>query len=716
MKKMKHYRIKWSHLTLLALLAMLLPVTTSCSDEPDAEYFYSFKGEMMSDYLKNRPQYSEFAEVVRRAKSKADDANLMDLLSAYGQYTCFLPDNEAMNAYLQKRGVQSVSELTDADCDTIARTHLVANLYGTTEMDQDRLQTPNMLGRYLSTKIDSLTSDIIIEGNAILIPSLMNDSVENGIVHPVDRVIEQSNSYISDMLDGNGNISIFAEALEKTGVSDSIMKVVDETYDGSKQEKYYYKSHTWNEVAWAPDKREIGYTIFVEPDSVYKKKFEELNISTDNGTLRAVYDLAASIYAEVYPDDVTKDGWKFENLTDSINPLKRFVQYHILNRAVGGTDDLTPLHMRVGSTNGPFGIDHTVVNPVDWYTTLLPHTMIKVEELTVEKNLGQGTKWERYINRRYEADNPEMRFEGAHIIKSTEDTITHKALNGHYFYVDDIVAFSKDVRDKVQNMRIRMDFSTIFPEIMTNKMRLGGIPTADDQADKPDDDATPKNGKNYWFPEGYLDGVSFSTSTRVVMRRPHTNFWSWQGDEWNIFGDYDFTFRVPPVPYSGMWQFRLGFCSIETRGVMQVYFGTNPRSLVAQGIPLDMTKYLNSDLYIGSRFETDETLAKYKAMSTEAKAEEQKLLKNLGAYRAPVSTFHFHPQNGTKYWFTGNERTYRRVLCQAYVDANQDYYLRFRVASKAKKGNDNEFMLDYLEMVPSSVYAVDGEGAMEDDL
>jgi len=716
---MKHYRNMRSCLTLLALLAFMLPVTTSCSDDPDDEYFYSFKGEMMSDYLTKRPQYSEFAEIVRRAKSKADDANLMDLLAAYGQYTCFLPNNEAINVYLQKRGLQSVNDLTDADCDTIARTHLVANMYGTTEMDQDRLQTPNMLGRYLSTKIDTVTSDIIIEGKALLIPSLMNDSVENGIVHPIDRVIEQSSSYISDMLRENTRLGIFYEALMATGVNLEIMKVIDDTYNKNDYEdngKYYYRSHTWSEVAWVPDKREIGYTLFVEPDSVYKEAFTKYGVDTSQGNLYAVYDLACKLYDPVYPNDVSKPGHSFDNLTDSINPLKRFVRYHILNRSVGGTDDLTPLHMRVGATNGPFGIDHTLVNPVDWYQTLLPHTMIKVEELTVEKDLGKGTKWERYINRRYEADDPSMQFEGAHIIKSTEDTVTHKAINGHYFYVDDIVAFTSDVQNKVQNMRIRMDFSTVFPEIMTNKMRLGGIPTADDPNDKPDDDPNPKNGKNYWFPEGYLDGVSFSSSTRVVMRRPHTNFWSWQGDEWNIFGDYDFTFRIPPVPYSGMWQLRLGFCSIETRGVMQVYFGTNPRSLVAQGIPLDMTKYLNSDLYIGSRFETDESLAKYKAMSTEAKAEEQKLLKNLGAYRAPRSTFHFHPTNGTKYYFTGNERTYRRVLCQVYIEADKDYYLRFRVASKAKKGNDNEFMLDYFEMVPSSVYAVDGEGAMEDDL
>jgi hypothetical protein len=38
------------------------------------------------------------------------------------------------------------------------------------------------------------------------------------------------------------------------------------------------------------------------------------------------------------------------------------------------------------------------------------------------------------------------------------------------------------------------------------------------------------------------------------------------------------------------------------------------------------------------------------------------------------------------------------------------------VASDGKQGNNNEFMLDYFEIVPSSVYSVDGEGAMEDDL
>jgi hypothetical protein len=262
----------------------------------------------------------------------------------------------------------------------------------------------------------------------------------------------------------------------------------------------------------------------------------------------------------------------------------------------------------------------------------------------------------------------------------------------------------------VQNDRIRMDFSTVFPEVIGNGLRYEGNPDQDDDSGYPDDASTPKNGRNYYFPLGYLDGVTF-TNCYVVLRRPHINFWSWQGDEWNLFGDYDFTFRIPPVPYTGDWQLRLGFCALGTRGVMQTYFDGVP-----QGIPLDMTKNLDSDLYIGDAFgDTNESsVSDYDSKSDESKASEQKLLKNLGAYRAPRSTFHF--STSTKNYFVKNPRTYRRILCQVRIDATKDHYLRFRVASDGKQGNNNEFMLDYFEMVPKSVYGVDGAGEMEDDL
>ena len=334
---------------------------SACSDDPDSENFYTFTGEMMSDYLRNREQYSEFTTIVERA-------NLMDLLATYGHYTCFVPSNEAIDVYLQEHGKQSVADLSDADCDTIARTHLISNMYSTFEMDQDRLQTSNMLGRYLATSQgldDDGNAVVYLEGTAHIDYYLKNDSVENGIMQPINMVLEKSNSYIGDILRDNGQISTFYEALEATGVYDEISLVEDADYNPKDYGKYYYTSDFWREVAWVPDTKKYGFTVFVEPDGVYDLAFQERGISTANGRLRALYDLACQIYDEVYPADVNAPGHSFDNLTDSVNPLKRFVQYHVMTRYVPGTSDLTPLIMNVGATNEAFGIHTKLANPVD---------------------------------------------------------------------------------------------------------------------------------------------------------------------------------------------------------------------------------------------------------------------------------------------------------------------------------------------------------------
>lgn len=699
---------------LMALAAFMATGSmTSCSDEPDSQYFYTFTGEMLSDYISNREQYSEFKYIVEKA-------DLMDLLSTYGRYTCFLPDNKAVDEYLQSKGIPSVEDLSVADCDTIARTHLVQNMYSTFEMVLDFLPTYNLQGRYLATKpiVDENGNAVIqIEGNAHIIFSdtladgqiiHQNDSVENGIVQPVNKVIEKSNCYIADILRDNDKISLFYEALVATEVRKEIELIEDVTYSKN-QPKYKYRSHTHSEVGWVPDKKKYGFTAFVEPDSIYRAKFEEYGVDTSKGDLYALYDLACKLYDPTFPEDVDKPQHSFDSLQADVNPLKRFVRYHIMNRYVPGTNKLTAMEIPEHGKY-PFGFDATLVNPTEWYYTLLPHTMLKVSMLTMNKDEQgrdcRGNDRDKvkgfFINRRY-GETSDYQIRGAYILKDVEAEYENDALNGHFFYVDDLIAFTTDVRDKVQNMRIRMDFSTIFPEVMTNDMRDEGNYLGDDPDNTPDESNEPKNGKNRYFPDGYLDGVTVNNDGHLVLRRPHLYYWSWQGDEWNLFGDYDMTFRIPPVPFSGEWQFRLGFCSIPTRGVMQVYFDGKP-----QGIPLDMTKDLNTDMYVGDRYKSYDD---YMKMTDEEKAEYQKVLKNLGAYddgRSQLIGQKDHP--------LGNAAgMYRRILCQTDVDATKDHYIRFRVASDGK-GNNNEFMFDFFEMVPKSVYAVDGEGAMEDDL
>ena len=377
-----------------------------------------------------------------------------------------------------------------------------------------------------------------------------------------------------------------------------------------------------------------------------------------------------------------------------------FIAYHILTRDVIGWNMLTPLELHQGIVDGAIGIKIDKMNPNDWYETLLPHSMMKLEQATVREYLGNAERGQRYINRRVDE---KFSIDGSKVLPTVEDKYVQDAPNGRYFYIDKIIAYDNDTREKVMNDRIRMDFATVFPEIMTMNIRLNGDPTKDDDNNKADQ--TFRNGKNYYFPNGYLDNVTMKGNGTLVYRRPHWNFWSYEGDEFNLFGDYDLTFRLPPVPYEGDYQIRLGFCALETRGVAQIYFDGKP-----QGIPLDMRKFLNDKSILGDQFGTK----KWAEMSDEEKAEDQKMLKNLGYYRGAYGGYHSNGSSVNE--FVDNERTYRLVLCTVHINPKQDHFIRIRCTSSLKLGNNNEFMMDYLEIVPKSVYGVTSSGSMETDL
>ncbi len=713
-------------ITTKALMLLALPLggitggalLSSCSDDPDSDHFYTFTGEMMSDYLLAREQFSEFAAIVERAE-------LMDLLSTYGAYTCFPPTNDAIDAFLKGRGLSSVDQLSKADCDTIARTHIMQNIYSTYDMATYSEVGPNLDRDYLPVLqgFDEDSNAVIYLNNrgCYIDFTQKDDSVENGIVQPINQVLEPASGYMQLQLKYNDRTATFFRAMEVTGVLSDIENTpfTDPNYNPDDYPYYDYSSDGWQERGWPPETKKTGFTGFIETDSVFEAH------GVPKGDMKALYDLACRLYDPVYPDDVNKPGHSYDSLTSNVNPLRRFVQYHFLTRKVMGYDRLTPKWLKVGSYDGALGFDCERMNPIDWYETLLPHTVMKIEQLTVTKNpdyginfLQSAVKYDRYINRRVDNIYPEEQDwnKGQHILPDyVKDE--QNSLNGIFFYVDDIVSFNYDVQNKVQDMRMRMDFCTLFPELMTNDIRQMGK-WLEEQRER-DTDPTPKYGKDYYFPDGYLAGLRMLNNNSVlVYRRPHTGFWSFEGDEMNIFGDYDVEIKLPPIPYSGEWQVRIGFCALGGRGIAQVYLDG-----VAQGIPIDMRVYLTDPNMLGisdvmpSDNSEDENIRAYEAVrkDPEALAENQKALRNLGVYRGPYASSHVDQQSGYSSPWVGNWRTYRRIVSQQRMNATEDHWIRFRVASEATTGERNLFMLDYLEMVPKSVYGVDATGLAEDD-
>lgn len=196
---------------LAALLALFGFI--GCSDEPDEMNYYTFKGQMMSDYLLKTEQFSDFATLVNRA-------GMMDMLSSYGSYTCFAPTNAALQDYIKGKGLRSLDDLTDADCDTIVRTHLVENMYSTSEMNDGVLPTTNMNRRYLEIghgNDENGNAVVMVNKTAHVIFELQDDSVENGIMQPVTEVLENSNRMLPKVLEQNDKITTFYAALKATG-------------------------------------------------------------------------------------------------------------------------------------------------------------------------------------------------------------------------------------------------------------------------------------------------------------------------------------------------------------------------------------------------------------------------------------------------------------------------------------------------------------------
>lgn len=658
---------------LTLVIGLGITCMTACSDEPDAESFYTYKGQMMSQYLLTNSQFSQYAAIVERA-------GLMKLLSAYGTYTCFAPTNTAIDHYLADRGLTDISQLTDADCDTIARTHLVNNVLSTAEMGDGVLATANMNRRYLEVSHgldEEQNAVVVLNEDAHIIYALQDDSVDNGIMQPVNRVLESSNRMVVDLMKLNPRISLFMSALMATGMSDSLYSYKDATWDPTLYPRWYYSSDINSESATVPEEMLYGFTVFVEPDSVYREKY---GITT----LEQLYRKACELYDPVYPEDIAQPYHDFSQLTDRRNPLNRYVSYHILGCNVISKEKLTPYNVLNANGLVDIGIETTQNNPEDWYETLLAHTMMNIQKQTVAKYLGQGTRNAHYVNRRYDA---QFHHEGARIDKVAD--YKSAAMNGIYFYVNDLVAFDTKTQSEVQNKRIRMDFATLFPELITNGIRLNGDPTKGyDEAER--------YGKNYYFPEGYLKGVK--VNGYMLYRRPHNHYRCFQGDEMNLQGDYDVTFRLPPVPSEGEYQIRLGYAPSSTRGIGQVYFDDKP-----QGIPIDMTKSL-SDLGV--------PLANnYSLLSKDEKAAERKMLKNLDFYRGPMGAYML--QSGSHYFLGLHAQSVRRIVCTVHIKPDEDHYLRFRNVSN---NGSSELMLDFLEIVPRSVYGVTDEGEPEDDL
>ena len=151
------------------MLAIALSLL-ACREEIDKSNRYTFTGETVADFLLNRSEeYSHFITILKQAE-------MMSLLNTYGQYTLFLPTNEAVEKFLIEQdslywatrddkvpyetGITSplLEDLSDSMATVIAKTHLVEARYPMAEMNEGTLHRRNFNLRSLGINYKERTA------------------------------------------------------------------------------------------------------------------------------------------------------------------------------------------------------------------------------------------------------------------------------------------------------------------------------------------------------------------------------------------------------------------------------------------------------------------------------------------------------------------------------------------------------------------------------
>ena len=222
--------MRFKYLSCIAV--MVLTGFTACQDSDDVgENYTTFTGETISDFLENNAEYSDFTEALKTA-------NAFSLLESYGAYTCFVPDNEAMEAYVREQGYGTFEHFLDSveAVKEMVFYHLIdgesggVGNYETAGFENGAIETKNMLGRYLYTSIASDGASWMVNNTARIVSG---DHIKvNGVVHVVDKALAGNTDLVADYIESEGHFKLYGEALHATGLRDALTLLDDETYVG----------------------------------------------------------------------------------------------------------------------------------------------------------------------------------------------------------------------------------------------------------------------------------------------------------------------------------------------------------------------------------------------------------------------------------------------------------------------------------------------------
>ena len=634
----------------------------ACTEEIDMSNRYTFTGETVADYMSNRSEkYSHMIYIFKKAK-------LFGLLSTWGKYTLFLPDNDAIEKYLVEQdsiywatkdtgypvwtGITSpmLDEISDSMANAIARMHLIEYAYRTAMMGEGAIANKNTGNKYLSVsyKVEGDNFYIMIDNHSAIIDG--DNDVENGVVHIIDKVINPRRTRVPELIASYNFFSLFNKALIETGYGDSLL----ETDDSSFIPEEIDENFTAIGNLQIPKTKLIRYTAFIETDDVFRA----------NG-IETLDDLKA--FAEKWYGKEERN-----NPRSPRNALYKFVAYHFLGKEV-------PYNFIVPyGSYYTFNIEETMLpnrDRCDYHETQLGTLFKAVKPLS--------TTYARdiYINysKRKAPYNPEMlKHINVRVIPLTEFTQSSKKYslfnqmseNGIVHPIDKILIYNEDeMAGNILNERIRLDVISLIPEVYNNGLRYT---------------------TGYKLPKAYNRVLRINSGMTISLPNPLSYF----GDMLDLTNNFDVSIRIPKLP-SRTYEVRIGYTTFKSnlnvrvsRRYVQVYFGNK-----IAGRPFDVLMW-GSDATIGwvdDKYTYDNGYENDKAM------------RNKGWMKAPDVFKVINPEATSEYMSVRSSPRYlRRIVTREYIGGESEYWMRFRDlgGSYLSEPGCDGLYLDYIEFVP----------------
>ena len=686
-------------------IAILLFTLWGCTEDIDTSARYVFTSDNVMSYLEKHNTYSEYVRLLKLTPiSIRSKSTVGELLSARGHYTVFAPTNDAIQTYLEELCEEEpllLSEpswdafVSDHKRDSVIRVVVCNSVIDSGDHEEAFLVNAfpqktgtefplnNMNDRRLSVRYQGV--DTIFINNTCPINITERDIiVTNGVIHQVTRVIAPKDVtaalYLQEMLDNDQEgFLVMAKAIQACGLMDTLSKIRDEVYENRylrgeipENMHMYIDGHFPNGDNWTPRHRLYGFTIFAETDEFWRE--QGLDPKAPSATLLPAL-IQWIVNNHQYSDDdrFTTD----ENYESEMNLLYQWTTYHILPFR-------TPADRLVFHRN-EFGYDQarkTFTIPMyEIYTTMGKRRLLKIYESKESNGI--------YLNRfpKLEQDRREILHElycdadkeGCYVDRDPEHAILNDIINCCIYPIGAPLSYNDNVRDNLAKERLRFDGMTLFPEAMNNDIRLKM------SADEKNQDVYIPATRIY----NYFENMQMNDQTLFVYLNAYGYNWcNLHSDEMKAKGRFELTFKLPPVPRRGTYEFRYDVLPNGDRGIQQFYFGSDPTKLPAAGIPVNLTKGIGS-MNVG--YEAD-------GKDEDYNIEVDKRLRNNGVMKGAKTV----TADGSSSDIERNRSSnLRYIIIRQTMDPDKTYYMKLKSVLDSE---DKEFYMDYMEYCPKEVY------------